>query len=1255
MMRSSIIRRLSSRGGISVAALAAAVLAAPVTVFGDDVSPPAGMMRYADVSATHIVFAYANDLWIVPREGGAASPLASPPGAEQFPRFSADGKTIAFMGNYDGGRDLYTIAVDGGAPTRVTHHPSGETLCDWTPDGDLLFSSAGLSGLGRMPRLFTVPTGGGLPEALPVPYGAAGAISDDGTWLAYTPHSRDARTWKRYRGGMATDIWLFNLKTNESRRMTDWEGTDTQPMWHGSKVYYLSDDGPAHRLNIWSYDTRTKRRKQVTDYSDFDVKWPAIGPGPRGKGEIIFENGVSLHLLDLGTEKISEVEITVPGDRRAVRSKLTDVRGQIMGWGISSTGQRAAVEARGDIWTLPAENGVPRNLTATDGTAERSPAWSPDGRWIAYFSDATGEYELYVTQSDGKGETRQLTDDGGPFKMGCMWSPDSKHILYLDKTGTGFLVNLESGERTEVDRDPVAAENTTPPSFSQDSRWIAYAKTDPDSFQSRIWIYNVETGEKRAVTSDMMGPRTPVFDRKGDYLFYQATLNFSPTYSTVDNSFIYDDSTVLLAVPLRADVEYPWTPKVDEEKWKDEKKADDEKADGDKKGDDEKAGDDTKGDDEGDDDAKGGDERGPAGHADAVSGTWNGSVEVPEMGQLDFSLTLTLAEDNSVSGTLSSMMFSGDVSGSWNPGSKKLALSVSIADGPTVEFDLTVDGESLSGTATADGEAVAISATRAAPDTDADDGEDGSGDTAKGRKGKKDKDKPVVIEFDGFESRAFRLPVPPGTFGQMAVNDKNQLIYSRRGSGIKLFDLKDDAKAEKNVGGGGGFDLSADGKKLLIARGRGAAIQNAGAGGSAKDVSTSGMMARIDPHDEWRQIFHDVWLLFRDFFYVDNMHGVDWTAMRDHYAPMVDHCVSRDDLNFVIGEFIAELNCGHSYRGGGDNDDDQSFMSVGMLGCDFELVDGAYRIARIHEGAPWDADARGPLSVPGLKVAAGDYILAVNGTPIDVDQDPWAAFIGTAGRPTTLTVSAKPEMDDDAREIIVEPIGNEGGLRYRAWIESNRKRVEELSDGAVGYIYVPDTGVNGQNDLFRQFYGQIGRKALIIDERWNGGGQIPTRFIELLNRPRTNYWARRDGKDWGWPPDSHQGPKCMLINGLAGSGGDMFPWLFKRAGLGKLIGTRTWGGLVGISGNPPLIDGGFIRVPTFGFYETDGTWGIEGHGVDPDIEVIDDPAKMVDGGDPQLEAAVNLMLDEIRKHPYTRPKRPADPDRSGMGVLDKDK
>jgi tricorn protease len=1216
--------------------LLATSLLVPGLVAQDDLPHP-GMLRYPDVSATHVVFSYANDLWVVPREGGVAMPLASPPGAESFPKFSPDGRTVAFTGNYDGVRDLYTLPVEGGIPARVTYHPSSERLCDWTPDGRLVYSASGVVGLQRMSQILVSPTSGGLPDRIPVPYGTNAAISPDGQWLAYTPHSTDSATWKRYRGGMATDIWLLNLKDHSSKRITDWEGSDSLPMWHGSTVYYLTDADPSHRLNIWAYDTGTGKRTQVTHFTDYDVKWPSVGPGPDGGGEIVFQYGAGLYLLNLRSGGTREVKVAVPGARPTLRPRSENVARNIEGWGLSPTAKRAVIQARGDIWTVPAENGPPRNLTRTSGVAERFPAWSPDGRWIAYFSDETGEYELYIVQSDGKGEKRQLTDDRHPFCLEPHWSPDSNHLIFADKAGSTFIHTIESKETKLVDTDPWT--DNMQPSWSSDSRWIAYQKTAEARPTPSIWLYNVESGEKHQITHGMFAESSPVFDRKGDYLFYKANLAFQPMYASIGSDFIYTQSERLLAIPLRVDVKYPWLPESDEESWKDEEP---EKGNGEKP-----------------DKPEEEEEAAPPDKpADPISGAWSGTItgaELPAEG-FPFTMTLTLGADNTVSGTIEAMGESVAItSGTYDPAAKQLVLVIEV-EGEQGTVTATVGDNTMTGTVSGGGMAFEFTAQRSSAGGNGDEGDDEGKDKDKG----KDKEpKEVKIDLEGIESRAFLLPIPNGSFGSIAVNDKGQLIYGRSSTGstpgIKLFDLKDKKKQEKQVVAGAmGFVISADGKKLLVGRGPGAAIHDAAPGSTGKPVSTSGMTAIIDPREEWRQIFNDAWRIMRDFFYDPNMHGVDWAAVRDHYAPMVEDCVDRQDLNYVIGEMIGELNVGHAYVGGGDTEREPG-IGVGMLGVDFGLENGAYRIADIYGGAPWDADARGPLSRPGVDVKEGDYLLAVNGKPLDTSKDPWAAFQGLAGQTVTLTVSEKPEMGEEAREVLVEPMSGDRDLRYRAWIEENRRYVEEKTNARVGYIYVPNTGVQGQSDLVRQLLGQMGKEALIIDERWNGGGQIPNRFIELLNRPVTNYWARRDGNDWIWPMDSHQGPKCMLINGLAGSGGDAFPAYFRKAGLGKLIGTRTWGGLIGLSGNPRLIDGGYMSVPRFAYYDPDGTWGIEGHGVDPDIYVLDDPALMVNGEDPQLDAAIANMLEELKLHPFKPPKRPDYVDRSGMGIREQDK
>lgn len=1100
------------------AALAMLVTMLAFAAIASAVEPHAGMLRNPDVSATHIVFRYANDLWLVPREGVVAVPLASPPGAESFPRFSQDGRAIAFLGNYDGNRDIYTLPVAGGTPLRVTHHPTTEVVSDWTPDGRIIFSAWGMGPNPNAMELRSVSPEGGLSELFPVPYGTNASMSDDGRWLAYTPESNDFSTWKRYRGGRATDIWLFDLVDLVSKKITDWEGTDSFPMWQGSRVFYVSDAGPEHRQNVWVYDTATGERRQVTTYADHDVKWPAVGPGDRGQGEIVYQHGPELCLLDLATEEARVVQVRIPGDRPRLREQSVDASGNIGSRDISPSGKRVVAEARGDVWTLPAKKGTPLNLTRTGGAAEREPAWSPDGRWIVYCSDASGEYQLCITQSDGLGETRRLTElDPGHYLYHPAWSPDSKAIAFWDQTGGLFLADVETGKTRLVDKlpgnDPVSV------SWSSDSKWLAWWRPVKRLLgRPAIWLFDTSKEQVHQVTSGTYTDTWPVFDRKGKYLYFTSTREYSdPLYADEGTTWIYTQTERLCAVPLTMETPVPLPPEIDEEEWGDEKADEGEDADEDAEKDDEK---------------------------------------------------------------------------------KK-------------------------------------------------DGED------------EEKPEPVKIDLEGFEARAVALPVDKGGFSNLCVNDEGKLIYMRHPTwgpdetaSIHLLDLDDaDEEYEKTVlAEVDAFAMSSDGAKLLVVSESGMAIVEARPDQEMKDmVSTDGMTAEIAPREEWAQILHEAWRIERDFFYDPGMHGVDWERVRAKYEAMLPDCASRQDVGFLIGEMIGELNVGHAYYW--DNGEFAPTVSVGMLGCDFALENGAYRISHIVEADPWDVDGRGPLSQPATDVKEGDYLLAVNGVPLDPARDPWAAFQGLAGKTVKLTVSDKPTLDDGARKVIVELLDGEEGLRYRAWVSSNRAYVDEQTGGRVGYIHVPDTGTTGQNELVRQFLAQRQKDALIIDERWNGGGQVPTRFIELLNRPVTNYWILRESDEvYPWPLDSHQGPKCMLINGSAGSGGDLFPYLFRHMGLGKLIGTRTWGGLVGLGGSPDLIDGAVITVPSFAFVDLDGTWGIEGHGVDPDIEVVDDPALMVGGKDPQLDAAIAQMLEEIQRRPYSPPPKPVYPDRSGMGI-----
>lgn len=609
-------------------------------------------------------------------------------------------------------------------------------------------------------------------------------------------------------------------------------------------------------------------------------------------------------------------------------------------------------------------------------------------------------------------------------------------------------------------------------------------------------------------------------------------------------------------------------------------------------------------------------------------------------------LFLELSEDGTLSGSIRAS--GGELpleSATFDAQSNKFTATVASPLGPAM-IEGTVSDDTITGTVkikvvglTAD-----FKATRSSDSSNGDESE---------KSGKKKEQKPVVIEFEDAERRVIPLPIGPGNFRSLMVNGKDQLIYSRSGgngpTSIKIFDINADEPKEETVASGGGFELSANGKKLLIIRGSSVFITGAAAGkGTGDAVSTDGMQVLIEPRAEWRQIFADAWRVQRDFFYDPTMHGVDWKAIRNQYSKLLKDATSRSDVGFIIGEMISELNVGHAYYRGRPDDPDAPSSSCAVLGCDIQPDGDRFKITEFWEGAAWDTDAQNPLRVAGIKV--GEFLLEVEGRPLTTDSNPFQAMQGLAGKLVVLTVSEDATLDDQDRRVSVRLPDSDSNLRFRHWIESNRAHVDEVSGGRVGYIYVTNTGRPGQNDLFRQFYAQHGRDALIIDDRWNGGGQIPTRFIELLNRPATNFWARRDGKDWRWPRDSHQGPKCMLINGLAGSGGDMFPALFRQAGLGKLIGRRTWGGLVGIGGDPTLIDGSSVSAPSFAYYELDGTWGIEGHGVDPDIEVIDDPALMFEGGDPQLDTAIKHMMEQLKSNAFQAPKRPAYPDRKTMGI-----
>jgi tricorn protease len=1081
------------------------VILSALTTLNLSAQVDARMMQNPDVSKTHIVFTYGGDLWIVPKEGGTALKLSSPAGQELFAKFSPDGSQIAYNGIYNGNFDVYVIPTMGGIPTRVTHHGMTDRLIDWYPDGkNLLYVSSMNSGKQRFNQFYKVGMNGGLPEKLQIPYGEMASLSPDGKKIAYTPISQAFRTWKRYRGGWNADIWIFDLEKNTAENISNNPANDEFPMWSGDKIYYLSDRGKDLRANIWSFDLNTKENKQITKFKDYDIHFPSLGPS-----DIVFENGGNIYLLSLADEKYREVNINLVSDELTLMPKVEKVANLLQNVWLSPDGKRAVVEARGEIFSVPAVNGPIYNLTKSSGVAERYPAWSPDGKSIAYWSDRSREYELTLRSMEKPGEEKQLTSYGSGYRYQLFWSPNSKMIAFIDKAMEIKIYDLEKDKTYNVDKALYYYQGGLQGftvSWSSDSKWLAYSR-DLETQKGAIFLYNVSEDKTHQVTSGYYGDANPVFDPDGKYLYLTTNRNINPAYSDIDNTFIYPNTTNIAAVTLNDSTFSPLSPKNDTTSIKkEEPKKDDAKKD--EKKDENKNDKDTKKDEA------------------------------------------------------------------------------------------------------------------------------------------KDKPKDVKITLENFEDRLVILPAAPGNYGTLAAVS-GKVIYLRvpntgaanKNKQVVYFDLE--AREEKTIiDDADNFQVSADGKKILLVKGSNLSVVDIAASQKMeKMMPTAQLEMTINPKEEWKQIFNDVWRFERDFFYDPNMHGVDWKEMRERYGKLLDNCVTRWDVNFVIGELIAELNASHTYRGGGDTDEAQT-KNVGYLGIDWEITGGVYRIKKIINGAPWDSEVRSPLLMPGLKVKTGDYILAVNGEALDVTKDPWTAFEGLADKTIELKINSKPTFDG-SQKITVGTIGDETRLRNLEWIESNRKRVETATNGKIGYIYVPSTGIDGQNELVRQFAAQYKKDGLIIDERFNNGGQIPDRFIELLDRKPLAFWAVRDGMTWQWPQYANFGPKVMLINGWSGSGGDAFPDYFRKAKLGPLVGTRTWGGLIGISGAPGLIDGGSVTVPTFRMYDPDGKWFKEGHGVDPDIEVIDDPAQLAKGVDPQLERAIQEVMNLLDKNPPVNPKHPA--------------
>ena len=1054
---------------------------------------PTLLLRSPSVSADHVAFVYAGDVWIADRDGAHPRRLTVHPGVESDPFLSPDGAHVAFTGHYDGNADVYVVSVEGGQPDRLTFHPTEDAVRGWTPEGEaVLFRSGRLTQSRRDRRIFTVPLGGGMPAPMAMPTADRAAVSPDGKRVAYVPFREAFQTWKRYRGGRITPVWILDLATNDHVEIPHENGSDARPVWAGDEVVFLSDR--AGTMNVYAYGTDGAVRL-LTDHDDMDVKDAATHART-----VVYEQAGRLHELDLDSGEQRTLDIHISPDLPHMRPHREDAVPFIRSMDISPTGVRAVFGARGEVLTVPAEHGDVRNLTRSVGVHDRYPTWSPDGAHVAYLSDADGEYQLVIADQDGLGEPRTLPLGSPSFYYGVAWSPDSERIAYTDKRLNLWVMELDRGKPVLVDTDTYDhPPRSIEPVWSPDGRWIAYARR-LDNHLRAIFLYDVEGAQTHQITDGMSDALAPTFSRDGKLLYFAASTNLALRTGWLDmTSYERPQRRALYVVVLDDDEPSPLLPETGDE-----------------------------------------------------------AVEE-------------------------------DGGGKGSPKGKKKE-----------EEDDDAEEEIV-----------------------------------------------VVVDLDGIDQRILAIPVEEGDYRDLRAVEGGKLLYidqQEAGPVLKRFDLEEE-EAATFLDGVTNFVVSADGNKVLYANadrqfGIVAAGEDAPDDGGLLDLS--GMRIQVDPRAEATQIFEDAWRIQRDFFYDPDMHGIDWEAMGDRYRPWIAHVGHRDDLNYVLGELIGELVVGHAYRWGGDYPD-VSGPGGGLLGADLDIDGGHVRITRILGGLNWNPELRAPLTEPGVDVRDGDYLLAVNGVP--VGANPHAALEGTAGVQTVLTVNSRPTTQG-AREVTVVPVGDETALRHRDWVEANRLEVDRMTGGRVAYVYLPNTAWQGYTSFNRYFYAQLDREAVVIDERYNGGGSVADYIVDMLARTVVNYNTTREGEDYPSPLAVIDGPKVMIVNQDAGSGGDCLPHYFRSRGLGKLVGTRTWGGLIGIYDYPALIDGGMVTAPRIAFYGPDGTWTAENVGIYPDIEVEMTPREVIEGRDPQLEAAVEQVMFELKERDAHRPQRPEYPDYS---------
>ena len=1096
------------------------------------------LLRFPDIYKDKIAFMYGGDLWLASSAGGTARRITSHPGRELFPKFSPDGKWLAFTGQYDGNFNVYVMPSEGGQPKQLTFYQgSAQPLSDrmgvlnevigWTPDGkSIVFLSRRDASNGWTKRAFTVSIDGGLPQPMPPDEGGLLSFSADGTKIAYNRIFRNFRHWKRYTGGLAQDITIYDIKNNVvDQVIPHTEYSDTFPMWHGNTIYFTSDRGPEHRLNLYSYDTSSKQVEQLTKFEEFDVMWPSLGPEA-----IIFENGGYLYTFDLQSGQPKKLTVYVNGERDQAMKHWVNASRRITDFDIAPDGKRAVFAARGEVFTVPAKDGSIRNLTRSPGVREQKVAWSPNGQWIAYVSDRTGEDEIFIAPQDGLAAEEQITSGHKGFMFQPAWSPDSSKIAWADKDLKLWYVDLKEKKSVEVDRGKYAEIQNY--AWSPDGKWLAYDK-QMDSGYSVVYLFGLADRKITAVTSALNNSYAEVFDPGKRYLYFLSDRDYNEVLGTIDFEFANPKTTRVYVVTLTADEPSPFPALSDEVKVKSEEP--------------------------------------------------------------------------------------GAASPTSEPGNKKNAKQT-----PNKKEEEKKPEEKAGETET------------------------------------KEPPKVFKIDLDGIQERIVALAVPPAVIHAFDAS-KEAIYYSTspiqglsgplagENPAIHAYDLKE-RKDNVLLEGADHFALSHDGSKLLYrAEGENGAVgiidakppdapHRVGDGALKLD----GMRVEVDPPQEWKEIFNEVWRQERDYFFEAAMNGVDWQKTKDKYAQLLPYVADRYSLTYIMAEMIGELSNSHTYVGGGDYPDLRP-VNVGLLGADYEVdaASGMYRIKKIFAGENWDAHSRSPLTEPGVNIKEGDYLVAINGRGLLAPQTPDELLTNTANEVVTLTVNSKP-AGDGARKVVVKPIGDESSLRELNMIETNRKKVEAASGGRIGYVYLENMGDAGLNEFVKQYFPQIRKEGIIFDVRYNGGGFVDQLIFERLRRVLASMDSARNWESSTTPAPVFYGYMACVTNHYAASDGDIFSYMFKHYKLGPLIGERTWGGVRGIRGEMPLMDGGYITRPEFAMYGLDSKWLVENRGVQPDVVVDNPPDLVLKGQDPQLEKAVEMLMEQIKAHPKTLPARPAD-------------